>query len=267
MPEKEIEEKKEPREPEPRERKFSWTKLLFILAALATILTAVFAIYDRTRTRSVPQEPTSIALKRPEPALEEIEEQKEEEVSPAKRPETDEKEEGLIELKKLINSSVFASIPSHSDKLNVALVVVSKSTKTGFSPENVLYNLLGTENVNIVLNLFKEKQFIKNGLFTQIYDGNTDLLKHTGVLSQIQYVVLGKLNYSFEKRTSLDSDLISCDINLSYKIINENGVVVETDSITALGSGFSEDQALKRGVEQLSEQHSARIFGVILRRG
>lgn len=161
----------------------------------------------------------------------------------------------LEELKALINRVVTDPI-----KPNIALIVDSKKSENEVMPESIFYGLLKTDNVNIILNLFKEEAFKSEGFFDEIYNGNTELLKKSGALSRIDGLILGRLDYSFQKRTGLDRDLNSCNIRFSYKVINKNGDIIRSDSISVIGPGFSEDAALERGLEILSEKYSERIL-------
>jgi len=177
-----------------------------------------------------------------------------------KKPEISEKERRLDEFNSLINKMVTA----YPDKQNVAMVIESSKTHNGISPENLLYNLLKTEKVNVIINFFEEKAFKSKGFFREIYDGNTELLREADVFSQIDYVILGRIDYSFRKTGLIDKDLVSCDINFSYKVINKNGQVVDSSSINAIGPGFSEGRALEGGLEILCEEYSDRIMRSIL---
>jgi len=40
--------------------------------------------------------------------------------------------------------------------------------------------------------------------------------------------------------------------------------IIKSDSISVIGPGFSEDAALKRGLEMLTEKYSDRIFKTVL---
>lgn len=171
-------------------------------------------------------------------------------------PEISEKKRRLEELRSLINRMV----KIYPDRRNVAMIIESLKADQGISPENLLYNLLKTEKVNIIVNFFKEETFKSKGFFREIYDGNTQLLREADVFSKVDYVILGKIDYSFRRTELVDRDLVSCDISFSYKTINRNAEVVVSDSISVIGPGFSEDIALERGLEILSEEYSDRIM-------
>jgi len=174
--------------------------------------------------------------------------------------EIDEKEKRLNEFKGLMSTAV----TTHPGKPNIALVIESKKTESGMPPENLLYNLLRSEKINIILNIFSEEPFKSKGFFEEIYTGNRDLLTQTGALSRIDYLILGRLNYSSAKRSAAEKDLISCDINFSYKVFGKKGDIIKSDSINITGPGFSKDEALVRGLEMLGEKYADRILEPIL---
>lgn len=165
----------------------------------------------------------------------------------------------LDELKTLINRNV----ATHTDKPDVALVIDSPKTPRGLSPENLLYGLLRIDEVNIISNFFKEEAFKSKGFFGEIYDGNTELLIQTDVLSKIDYLILGKLDYSFQRRLGIDRDVITCYINLSYKAIDKDANI-EVGSIPNItGAGFSEDEALEAGLGNLASEYSEIMLKLI----
>ncbi len=170
--------------------------------------------------------------------------------------ETDQGQEVPKEFALLINRD----IPIRVGKSNIAIVIKSRKDEKGFTPENSLYSLLRTEKVNLIVNLFKEKSFKAKGFFREIYDGNTDLLRQAKALSKIDFLILGELSYSFQKDSKIDSDLISCNINFSYKTLNKNAEIIKSDTVSVIGPGFSENAALGRGLEILAEQYSDKIL-------
>ncbi len=173
-----------------------------------------------------------------------------------KKQEKNEKDIKLNEFESLINSSPII----YADKRNIAVIIESPKTQNELSPENVLYTLLGNGKNNIIINLFKEELFKNKGFFKEIYEGDTELLKKTNALKKIDNLILGKLNYTFQKGTSIDKDLISCNINFAYKVINKNGDIVKIDNISVTSAGFTFDTALQRGIEILCETYSNRIL-------
>ncbi|MBI4651302.1 hypothetical protein HY745_08480 [Candidatus Desantisbacteria bacterium] len=148
----------------------------------------------------------------------------------------------------------------HSDKKNIAMIIDSKKTEAGFSPENALYNLLRTDKINIVLNLFKENLFISKGFFKEIYEGDTEFLKESNALLKIDSLIIGMLTYSFRKSVVADTNLISCDVVFTFKVIDKNGDIAKSNSIRVTGAGFSEDGALNQGIKMLAEKYPDKIL-------
>ena len=251
----------------------SW-KVISGVAVLITILVGSLTLPEKiwkiwkdyiSRPSSVvPQEKTSTDEQGPRRQSEE----KEEKIKPKsyknvgvdEKPEVAQKQRRLDELRSLMNKMVTIS----PDKQNAAMIIESSKTDRGMSAANLLYSLLETEKVNIIINFFKEEPFKSKGFFTEIYDGNTELLREADVFSKIDYVILGRIDYSFKKTGLIDKDLVSCEINFSYKTINKNAEVVDSNSISVIGPGFSEHMALKRGLEILCEKYSDRIVRSIL---
>jgi hypothetical protein len=182
--------------------------------------------------------------------------EKEAKLPPAsKKPEMDEKEKRIRDFRSLINQNVV----TYSDKSNIAVVIESLHTEGGLSPENALLGLLKKDKVNIIEHYFREA-FKTKGYFNEIYGGNTELLTQTNALSKLDCMIVGKIDYTFKKGSQVDKDLVSCNINFTFKVINNKGDIVKSDSIKVVGPGFSEDAALERGLEILVERYSDRIL-------
>jgi hypothetical protein len=201
--------------------------------------------------------PKADSLKIPESLKkrEDIKKPKDQQLAMAKKPEIDEREKRLNEFKSIINQSVI----TYSDKPNIAMVIESLRTEGGLSPESTLINHLKKDKINIIDHFFKEA-FKTKGYFREIYGGNTEILRQSDALSKIDYLIIGKIDYTFRKGSQIDRDLVSCNINFFYKVINKKGDIAKSDSINVIGPGFSEDAALERGLEMLAERHSDRII-------
>lgn len=156
--------------------------------------------------------------------------------------------------------SLLNKVSAFRGKTNVAVVIDSEQLESGFSPQTKLYNLFSGGRLNIIENLFNEKEFIDKGFFQEIYSGNTELLIKSDALRNIKYLLLGKISHSFKKQGQVDADLITCPINFSYKIIGQDGSIVSSDNIRIAGAGFTEDGAFERGLEMLVEQYFDKIF-------
>ena len=119
------------------------------------------------------------------------------------------------------------------------------------------------EGVNVTLNLFREEAFKSGGFFRGIYNGETDLLEQSEALSDVDGLVLGVLTYSFRNDVPVGQNLVSCDLALNYKVFDKKGSVIHASSVDVIGAGFSENAALRRGLEMLAELHAAEILAPI----
>jgi hypothetical protein len=160
------------------------------------------------------------------------------------------------ELKDLINPGA----ATQSGKSNVALVLASPKTGGGTSPDTTFYGLAKSDKVNLVSHYFKEGPFISRGYFDEIYNGNTDLLKKANVFSKVDFLLMGRFNYSFKKTSQYGQELVSCDFKFSYKIINKEGSIIRSEMRSVVGPGFSEDEALQRAAEIFAEKHLENIL-------
>ena len=253
-----------------RAKKSFWTSLPGILTAVAAVVTAFTGLYIAIRNDAAPSIPESKAEGQleaeppsPSPAPQNGEFA---EIAKLKRDESvavlevpPPRERRLRELQALINRPVTI----FSDLRNVAVIIDAEGTKSGASPETILYGLLRAEGVNIILNLFREEAFKSRGFFRQIYNGDTGLLEQSGALSDADGLLLGVLTYSFRKGVPVDPNVVSCDLALDYKMFNKKSRVVQASSVAVIGASFSENAALRRGLEMLAELHGEELLGPI----
>jgi hypothetical protein len=151
-------------------------------------------------------------------------------------------------------STINSGISVSQSKPNVALVI-KMNNKESSNSGDMFSNLVKADNVYLLKNYFKDT-FKGKGYFDRIYSGETTLLMQSRVFSQIDYLILGNLSYSFRKGAAIHKELVSCDLNLVYKIIDKKGSVIKSDVVSAIGPGFSEELALRRGLEILAEKYS-----------
>ena len=161
------------------------------------------------------------------------------------------------ELKKLINPSTIIQ-----GKTNIGLVVTSNTKNPDFQqwPESNLANNLKNLSGSLhVINNFFSSDFSNNEYFTNVFNGDNQLLPKIGVFKHIDYVILGYIRYSFIKKGVMEG-IISCPINFTFKVIDKHNSVVNSGSLSVTGPGYSEQEALKRGIEMLTENYFTTIF-------
>ncbi|MBX2975942.1 MAG: hypothetical protein KF721_07390 [Ignavibacteriaceae bacterium] len=159
----------------------------------------------------------------------------------------------------VFNSTINREIVSTNNMSKIAVVIESSNNNYSTIENDFLSKL----ESNIILNNYFKNTFKSKGYFDKIFLGETTLLSKSKVFSNVNYVALGRINYSFRTNTTLDKDLISCDINLSYKIFNRHGVIVDSNVINAVGPGFSEDLSLKQAIKIIAEKYSKILNKII----
>lgn len=97
--------------------------------------------------------------------------------------------------------------------------------------------------------------------FEAAYAGDIAALAQTGTIRDAEALVLGRLNLSFQQKSALDQDIISCNLNFSYRAVDAGGKGFGANSFRVVGAGFSNQDAAKNAMEKLVAGHAAEIFG------
>lgn len=167
------------------------------------------------------------------------------------------REEWLKELRSMINPSIVSP-----DSPNVALAIIAEKPDSSLAqiPENMLPDLLKTnvDRHNIISHYFTE-DFKQKGYFAKVFKGNIKLLKEMDAFSQVDYIIMGKVKFSF-KSGGIVEGMVSCNIDLVFKVFNETGALVDSGTVSVIGPGYSEEEALKRGLEMIVEKDADRIL-------
>ena len=167
------------------------------------------------------------------------------------------REERLKELKSLINTSVI----SHGSH-NIALAVLTESANSSLTqiPEDTLPDLLQLHSgKHKITSHYFTDVFKRKGYFAKVFNGRTSLLNEIGVFSSFDHVLLGRMNVTFKSNGVVDG-MVSCSINLTFKVFNKTGAMVDTGTVSIIGPGYSEEEALKRGLEMMIEKDANRIL-------
>ncbi len=159
----------------------------------------------------------------------------------------------------VFNSTINRAIDSTNNMSKIAVVIESSNNKYSTIENDFLSKI---ESNILLINYFKNT-FKSKGYFYKIFLGETTLLSKSKVFSNVNYVALGRIDYSFRTNTTFDKDFISCDINLSYKIFNRQGVIVDSNVINAVGPGFSEELSLKQAIKIIAEKYSKILNKII----
>jgi hypothetical protein len=87
--------------------------------------------------------------------------------------------------------------------------------------------------------------------FNKVYDGELTVVKELMKQTETTGVLVGRISYTF--RPNQFQDLLTCDIVFSYKLLDANGKVIESDALLVHGAGFSEIGAIDVAIDHLSQ--------------
>jgi len=156
-----------------------------------------------------------------------------------------ERQKRLVYLQRYINP-YSSNTPGSKE---VAIMVIDGKLREEFDVEKKLVSILKLQGKNPVLSIFK-KPFIDDGIFERVFSGNLDIIKSLALNKQVDYVILAKKYSKFRDNLQV-WDGISSDITIQIKVIATNPIkVVNATSISAIGPGYSNEEAEKNAIDK-----------------
>lgn len=101
--------------------------------------------------------------------------------------------------------------------------------------------------------------FFNEGYFTKAFTGDPTPLTESEALARAHRVALGQIETTCTPNSSIQG-VTNCRVTLLLKAFGEGGRIVATEHLGETGPGFSEQDAVVRGVELLVEHSGARIL-------
>lgn len=101
---------------------------------------------------------------------------------------------------------------------------------------------------------------LEDAEFSQAVTGNVQSLFGKSFFGPMDALVLGRANLSFQKKSTLDPDLISCNLNFSMQAFGKSGEMMGSNSFRVVGVGFSNEDAARNAMEKLMDAYGASIF-------
>lgn len=157
--------------------------------------------------------------------------------------------------RELINTNLSVS----SSQPNVGLLIESADAVGTASIAESVQGFLTDTRVRLIGNVANVSSLEAGGFFDRLYGGDGKLLSEAIQLSRVDYILLGKAQYSFRVQTQLDPDLVTAALTLSCRLVDRSGTVVQSATLSANGPGFNQSQALERAVETISHQLKDRL--------
>jgi len=134
----------------------------------------------------------------------------------------------------------------------------------GASPDAELLEValaqgISSAELRLVSGVFKPA-FRERGFLHAVYEGDTSALAGNGALAGVDRFLIGRVERSCRETGQLDSDLVTCDVRLSFKVFDRHGAMANAGHVAVAGAGFSEDAARDRAVEMLVQQYGKRVI-------
>jgi hypothetical protein len=114
------------------------------------------------------------------------------------------------------------------------------------------------ETVHVIPTMFADG-FVKEGHFAKTFAGDPTPLRETEALTCVRHVALGQTETACAPNGSIQG-VTSCQVTLVLKVFGEEGRIVDSKHLTAIGPSFSEQGAVVRGVELLVERSGSQVL-------
>lgn len=106
---------------------------------------------------------------------------------------------------------------------------------------------------------FFSAQFVRNGAFEHLFQGNPAAAKKLRLSEYCDYAIFGKADVSFLDNPDL-ADIITANISVEFHAINSRaGSAQGSLSLAAKGAGFSENDARRAALQAIGEQLEAQV--------
>jgi hypothetical protein len=102
--------------------------------------------------------------------------------------------------------------------------------------------------------------FVREGYFGKTFTGDPTPLIESEALTRARRVALGQTETACTSNGPIQG-VTSCRVTLQLKVFGENGRIMDTKHLAEIGPGFSEQDAVIRGVELLVERSGSGILG------
>jgi hypothetical protein len=163
-------------------------------------------------------------------------------------------EPAVSKVEALIN---YRAVPSGSAPV-MAMALDGDSTDVELM-EAALAQAASSAEMRLVPGFFKPA-FRERGFLRAVYDGDTEALTRSGALAAVGRILLGRVERACRATGQFDSDLVTCDVALYFKIFDRHGAIANTGHVAVAGAGFSESAARDRAIEMLVQQHGKRVI-------
>lgn len=148
---------------------------------------------------------------------------------------------------------------SSSGKRPAAMAIRSKGDST--VSEAVAKNLISSPGFRQRVEIdFFRPAFVEGAYFDRAFGGDVAFLREAGAFTCVKSIVLGE---TWSKCGSIVNGVLSCDVNLNYRVISESGTRVAGGILAATGAGFDVTHATDTGARALAQTKSQEILHAV----
>jgi len=190
-------------------------------------------------------------------------EQKEIEAEKAKKKR---RQEDIARRRVYIEKYVNPIISNIAERVEISVLIIDEK-KQDLSSSSILIADKLSQSITIgnkkgIFNLFRQ-EFIKNGNFKDLYQGNTNDIFNLNLKKNADYIVLGKKESSFSEDPRL-GDLISCTLDLNLKIFSsQTGEIISTESFESAGVGVNNEKAEQQAINRIIKDVESFILNKV----
>lgn len=181
-----------------------------------------------------------------------LEKQQQEEVKKVEELQAAQKHENF--LNRYLLSRSFINRPESQE---VAVLVVDEDNKISYEITQEITSILKKMRTNVTASLFTG-QFVTDGLFRKIFEGNAGEVKNLGLSEHIDHIVLCKKTAKFTENPEMQNMITAHAVIEIHVISAKTGVIEEVFAVSEVGAGFSkaaaEDTAKERILKKLTEK-------------
>jgi hypothetical protein len=160
------------------------------------------------------------------------------------------------------NSLIYRNAPQR-DKSTVCLAIESDPLPGAIQPALVLRRAFAVHTEIVLRDLGRIDLLKSQGFLDDLFEGDQQLLASAAAQAGADFIIVGRLDYSFQKSSSLDPSLVSCNVSLNYRLVDNLGNTRSADGLSARGAGFSEPAALENALSALSNRFVDRVRSTV----
>jgi len=141
-----------------------------------------------------------------------------------------------------------------NEYIDVSVTIINSNKDLEQSVSSAIADIYRNTGKKVNNDLIRS-DFIRKSAFEKLFEGNTNLIQKLNLFNYTDYLVLGKLNYTF-KQGKLVNNTIICNATLDISIISLPYMLKSSFKVQGKGNGTSESQAQDYALNDLFTNYS-----------